>query len=650
MAVIAKVWIEEDCITCDACADLCPEVFHITDESSYIRAEVREDGAFNRNEGHSPLKGGIGVEFADEIIDAADACPVEVIKFEIVSEGEATIETVETPSVSETVIAPEPIAAVATGDGVLDDLMSGDRRLVVLFGSQTGNSEGIAAKTVKMASAYGLDAELHDMDGFAFDSLTQAKRVLIVTSTWGEGEMPDNAETLWGTANKADAPRLEGTHFTVCALGDTGYDEFCKAGLDWDERLEGLGAQRAHDIVLCDVDYEPPWATWVVEALTRLACVDDSGTLQVELLEAMRDHATGSADEEDAGDLAAAPVAREELEVNLRIFRYDPLEGVHGWDELQAMLPGHATVQDALLHIRRHIDNSLAFRRSSDPGQDPSTGLRINGRILAADLTPVADVVDRSGRITIEPLPGHDVIRDLVVSTLTTERRRAQAQPWLRSEARQGVTSASSTAVGTMDASEALTLHRLSDVHSLTMVDAMSDALDHDPDYIGPGQALRMWSRIQDPRSSDDERMRLLNLLQGHGGIWHETDLSSIRRQGADGALASNHLTDLRSDLLAVHRFSGRSGRHVKWFSRTVKMSGTLNETILAAQTLGPLGTITNLPAVIRMALGFTRTGGPAVRGLQGFLAPGKLPPIINKGVDDLHEVKAIFAELDNRF
>ena len=189
--------------------------------------------------------------------------------------------------------------------------MSGDRRLVVLFGSQTGNSEGIGfAKTVKMASAYGLDAELHDMDGFAFDSLTSAKRVLIVTSTWGEGEMPDNAETLWGTANKADAPRLEGTHFTVCALGDTGYDEFCKAGLDWDERLEGLGAQRAHDIVLCDVDYEPPWATWVVEALTRLACVDDSGTLQVELLEAMRDHATGSADEEDAGDLAMTPVAQ----------------------------------------------------------------------------------------------------------------------------------------------------------------------------------------------------------------------------------------------------------------------------------------------------------------------------------------------------
>ena len=146
MAVIAKVWIEEDCITCDACADLCPEVFHITDESSYIRAEVREDGAFNRNEGHSPLKGGIGVEFADEIIDAADACPVEVIKFEIVSEGEATIETVETPSVSETAIAPEPIATVATGDGVLDDLMSGDRRLVVLFGSQTGNSEGIVRR------------------------------------------------------------------------------------------------------------------------------------------------------------------------------------------------------------------------------------------------------------------------------------------------------------------------------------------------------------------------------------------------------------------------------------------------------------------------------------------------------------------------
>ena len=72
MTIVAKVWIEEDCITCDACADICPEVFDITDESSYIIADVREDGAFNRNETKSPLKGDIGAQLGEIIIEAAE--------------------------------------------------------------------------------------------------------------------------------------------------------------------------------------------------------------------------------------------------------------------------------------------------------------------------------------------------------------------------------------------------------------------------------------------------------------------------------------------------------------------------------------------------------------------------------------------------
>ena len=85
-------------------------------------------------------------------------------------------------------------------------------------------------------------------------------------------------------------------------------------------------------------------------------------------------------------------------------------------------------------------------------------------------------------------------------------------------------------------------------------------------------------------------------------------------------------MLDARGRLLHEFRFAGRSGRHVKWFSSTVKWSGNLNETILAAQTMGPLGALMNLPATVRMATGFTRTGGPLARDLQGFLAPGKMP------------------------
>ena len=82
MSVIAKVWIEEDCITCDACQDICPEVFQLTDETSQIVAAVRVDGVFDRNIGGSFLKADFGKEFADYIEEAAEACPVDIIKFE----------------------------------------------------------------------------------------------------------------------------------------------------------------------------------------------------------------------------------------------------------------------------------------------------------------------------------------------------------------------------------------------------------------------------------------------------------------------------------------------------------------------------------------------------------------------------------------
>ena len=98
--------------------------------------------------------------------------------------------------------------------------------------------------------------------------------------------MPDNAESLWQTVS-SQAPSLAGVHFSVCAIGDTAYDEFCKAGVDWDEKYQALGANKAHEIQLCDVDYEPPWAIWVAEALPKIACVDSSGTLQIELLDQM---------------------------------------------------------------------------------------------------------------------------------------------------------------------------------------------------------------------------------------------------------------------------------------------------------------------------------------------------------------------------
>ena len=80
---IVKVWVEEGCTVCNECESSAPEVFHVTDETSVIKGEAREDGITSENEEEmSALKGDIGTELEEEIKEAAEGCPVEIIKFE----------------------------------------------------------------------------------------------------------------------------------------------------------------------------------------------------------------------------------------------------------------------------------------------------------------------------------------------------------------------------------------------------------------------------------------------------------------------------------------------------------------------------------------------------------------------------------------
>jgi len=168
----------------------------------------------------------------------------------------------------------------------------GARELNILFGSQSGNSEGLAETWEKEASRYGLKGKIHDMDGFDIKSMAEMTRVMIVCSTWGEGEMPDNAEELYEEAKEA-GKILSKTNFSVCALGDTGYDLFCQSGKDWDKTLEDIGGSRIHDRVDCDVDYEMPAEEWMKGVMPKLACVDEDGAFLPELVENMVAYASG---------------------------------------------------------------------------------------------------------------------------------------------------------------------------------------------------------------------------------------------------------------------------------------------------------------------------------------------------------------------
>ena len=147
-----------------------------------------------------------------------------------------------------------------------------DSRIInILYGTQTGNSESVANDTAVVAKSHGLSPVIKGMDEIEIDALANMEYLLIITSTYGEGEMPDNAQLLWDQANSDSAPKMENTQYSILSLGDTSYDEFCQAGIDWDNKLNELGAKRIYDRVDCDVDFEDPAEKWMSSVIPMMA-------------------------------------------------------------------------------------------------------------------------------------------------------------------------------------------------------------------------------------------------------------------------------------------------------------------------------------------------------------------------------------------
>ena len=99
-----------------------------------------------------------------------------------------------------------------------------------LFGTQTGNSETIAETAAEIAKNNNFSTKLAPLDDVSMEALQNMENAVFVVSTYGEGEMPDNAHLFWESLSSSTAPKLEHLNFGVLALGDTGYDEFCNAG------------------------------------------------------------------------------------------------------------------------------------------------------------------------------------------------------------------------------------------------------------------------------------------------------------------------------------------------------------------------------------------------------------------------------------
>lgn len=139
--------------------------------------------------------------------------------------------------------------------------------LVVLFGSESGNSEALADATAKLARERGFKSRVSDMADIKPKDLVAVENLLVVVSTWGEGDPPETAEAFFHALMGASAPRLPKLRYSVLALGDTSYEQFCATGKAVDERLEALGGHRIYPRVDCDVDYDALFQSWSKEAL-----------------------------------------------------------------------------------------------------------------------------------------------------------------------------------------------------------------------------------------------------------------------------------------------------------------------------------------------------------------------------------------------
>ncbi|GJD93515.1 Sulfite reductase [NADPH] flavoprotein alpha-component [Methylobacterium iners] len=194
--------------------------------------------------------------------------------------------------------------------------------LTILYASESGNCEKLAGDMAKLARKGGFKPRIVDFADLDVAALPAEKRVVVIAATWGEGEPPARAVRAYDALMGEAAPRLDGVDFSVLALGDTSYAEFCAIGKAIDVRLEALGGRRAYDRADLDLDFDKPAADWIKGALQALTPPSADNVVAV-------DFAARATAEDDEVEPSREPVLAEVVDhVNLNSSRSDK-ETIH---------------------------------------------------------------------------------------------------------------------------------------------------------------------------------------------------------------------------------------------------------------------------------------------------------------------------------
>jgi sulfite reductase (NADPH) flavoprotein alpha-component len=148
-------------------------------------------------------------------------------------------------------------------------------KVALLWASQTGNIESLSESYATKLMAAGFDIRLSCMADYQISNLEKSQYVLMMTSTFGDGDSPDNGQTFWSELSADKAPKLSGVRYAVLAFGDSNYDEFCGHGRKLNTRMAELGAIALTDRVDCDSEYQPTADEWLERAIARIKEEDE---------------------------------------------------------------------------------------------------------------------------------------------------------------------------------------------------------------------------------------------------------------------------------------------------------------------------------------------------------------------------------------
>lgn len=157
-----------------------------------------------------------------------------------------------------------------SGSTALQEVPKSVTEVTVLYGSQTGNGQALAEDLSKKLEAQDLQVTLLSMSDFKPNSLKKLENLLLIVSTQGEGDPPDNALPLYEFLFSKRAPKLDQLNYSVLALGDSSYELYCETGKQFDARLLELGAKQMSPRIDCDLDYDEPAAEWFANVTSKL--------------------------------------------------------------------------------------------------------------------------------------------------------------------------------------------------------------------------------------------------------------------------------------------------------------------------------------------------------------------------------------------